>query len=181
MEIIMKECPNCGAEARDDQKFCESCGHDFRNDPVQQPVNYQQMQAAPGQYAGNQQVQTVSGQYSGYQQVSVTDPNNTWQPPSYTQDQGGGFAPAGAPTYGNYVQPVPSDTGFGDWMLTLFLMAIPIVGFILLIIWSAGNSASESKRNWARAQLVWLIIWTILGFVGCVAMVAMFASIFGGF
>lgn len=27
----MKYCPNCGAEAKDEAKFCEYCGHKFEN------------------------------------------------------------------------------------------------------------------------------------------------------
>ena len=55
---------------------------------------------------------------------------------------------------------IPTDavTGTGEWMLTLFLVAIPIVGFIMLLIWSFGSNTAPSKKNWARATLIWTLI-----------------------
>ena len=55
---------------------------------------------------------------------------------------------------------------FLNWLGTYFIMLIPIVGgivfFIMLIIWSVGNNAPESKRNWARATLTFMIIMIII-------------------
>ena len=48
--------------------------------------------------------------------------------------------------------------GFGNWMGTLLIPWIPIVGsfvyIVMLFIWSFGSSAPASKKNWARAQLI---------------------------
>jgi hypothetical protein len=49
----------------------------------------------------------------------------------------------------------------GDWVLTLFLVSIPLVGLILLCVWAFGGGVNESKANWAKATLIWLC----LGFV----------------
>ncbi|MCH3943015.1 MAG: hypothetical protein WAY93_09645 [Atopobiaceae bacterium] len=49
-------------------------------------------------------------------------------------------------------------TGIGGWMGTLFLSWIPIVGFIMVLVWSFSSRTEESKQNWARAQLIWLLI-----------------------
>ena len=50
--------------------------------------------------------------------------------------------------------------GVGEWMLTLFIAAIPCIGFIMLLVWAFSNS--NEKKNWARATLIWAIIGTIL-------------------
>jgi len=54
----------------------------------------------------------------------------------------------------------------GDWMLTIFLMAIPIVNFILLFVWAFGSNTAPSKANWAKATLIWMLIgialWVVL-------------------
>ena len=65
----------------------------------------------------------------------------------------------------------PNDS-VGAWMLTLFLVGIPVVGFIYLLILALGSGGSPAKRNFARAMFIWQII-------GIVATVLMFV-LFGG-
>ena len=45
-----------------------------------------------------------------------------------------------------------------EWVLTLFLSAIPIVNIVLLCVWAFGSKTAESKKNWAKATLIWLIV-----------------------
>jgi len=47
---------------------------------------------------------------------------------------------------------------FGEWFLTLFLMAIPIVNLVLLFVWGFGTNTKASKANWAKASLAWMAI-----------------------
>jgi len=55
---------------------------------------------------------------------------------------------------------MPSDetTTTGQWVLNLFLVAIPLVGLILLFVWAFGSNTAPSKKNWARANLIWILI-----------------------
>ena len=46
----------------------------------------------------------------------------------------------------------------GDWVLTLLICAIPIVGFIMLFVWAFGGGTNPSKANWAKAALIWIAI-----------------------
>jgi len=46
----------------------------------------------------------------------------------------------------------------GDWVLTILIAAIPIVGFVMLFIWGFGGNAPKSKENWAKATLIWIVI-----------------------
>lgn len=48
-----------------------------------------------------------------------------------------------------------------------FLFAIPIVGLILAIVWSF-SSENINRRNYARSQFCWLIIYLVI-FAICVA------------
>jgi len=50
----------------------------------------------------------------------------------------------------------------GDWILSYFLMCIPLVGFIMLFVWAFGDQTKPSKKNWARASLIVQAILTIL-------------------
>lgn len=50
----------------------------------------------------------------------------------------------------------------GNWLVTLLLASIPVVGFILLFVWAFGSDADPSKANWAKATLLWMLIGVIL-------------------
>lgn len=51
-----------------------------------------------------------------------------------------------------------NEVTFGEWFVTLFLMAIPIVNLILLFVWGFGSNTKVSKANWAKASLAWMAI-----------------------
>ena len=53
----------------------------------------------------------------------------------------------------------------GNWFVTILIMAIPVVGLIMLFVWAFGDMAPQSKRNWARAQLIWMLIAFVLVFL----------------
>lgn len=63
--------------------------------------------------------------------------------------------PPQAPQYG-----VESDASLtlGQWVLNLFLTYIPVVNIIMLLIWAFGSTTAPAKKNWARANLIWLVI-----------------------
>ena len=50
----------------------------------------------------------------------------------------------------------------GSWMLTILLASIPLFGLVYILILAFGSGRSASKKNWARATLVWGIIASIL-------------------
>ena len=54
----------------------------------------------------------------------------------------------------------------GNWIVTLIILAIPLVNIIMLVVWSASESTHPSKRSYAQANLV------ILGVVFCIAILA---------
>lgn len=53
----------------------------------------------------------------------------------------------------------------GNWMLVYVLMCIPLVNFIMLLVWAFGSSAPASQSNWAKATLLWMVIFTVIWFV----------------
>lgn len=44
--------------------------------------------------------------------------------------------------------------GVGEWLVTLILTAIPIVGIVMLFVWAFGSNTKPSKANWAKAALI---------------------------
>lgn len=41
-----------------------------------------------------------------------------------------------------------------EWLVTLLITAIPIVGFVMLFVWAFGGNVKPSKANWAKAALI---------------------------
>lgn len=52
-----------------------------------------------------------------------------------------------------------TDMSVGAWVGTLILTAIPVVGFICLIVWAVSSSPEKrSRKNWAIAQFILMLI-----------------------
>ena len=60
--------------------------------------------------------------------------------------------------------PERPDESVGSWMLTLLVCGIPVIGFIYLLVLAFGSSAAPSKRNFARAALIWSLIALVVTF-----------------
>ena len=54
-----------------------------------------------------------------------------------------------------------SPLSVGEFILMLFLTGIPVVGFILLLVWAFSGGVNQNRKNYARATL----ILSIIGFV----------------
>lgn len=85
---------------------------------------------------------------------------NTNQPQQPAPQQIPGTPPqfGAANVYTGQVAPTQSDTSVGQWMLTLFLAALPVIGIIMMFVWAFGSNASPAKANWAKATLLWAAI-----------------------
>ena len=59
-----------------------------------------------------------------------------------------------------------TDMSVGSWIGTLILTAIPIVGFICLIVWAVSSSPEKrARKNWAIAQFILMLIGLVLTIV----------------
>lgn len=72
---------------------------------------------------------------------------------SYPQQQ---YQPSyqAVPPYGYNAQPPEDQEGLGSWILTLFLVSLPLIGFIYLLVLAFGSGNSRAKTNFARASLI---------------------------
>ncbi len=50
----------------------------------------------------------------------------------------------------------------GQWVLTIFLSQLSIVGLILLFVWAFGERKYPSRKNFARAMLIWSLVGVII-------------------
>ena len=39
----------------------------------------------------------------------------------------------------------------GEWIVSLILSYIPLIGLIMLLVWAFGGGTSPTKANWAKA------------------------------
>jgi len=44
------------------------------------------------------------------------------------------------------------------WTLYLFVASIPLVGFIMLLVWAFGNDGNKVRSNWAKGTLIYAAI-----------------------
>ncbi|UJF36234.1 hypothetical protein L0M14_02730 [Paenibacillus hexagrammi] len=47
-------------------------------------------------------------------------------------------------------------------MITILLLAIPLVNIVMLFVWAFGGGANPSKANYAKASLIWAAIGIVL-------------------
>lgn len=131
----MKICPNCNANVEDGMTFCPNCG-------APQEMNSSQ------DYSANMQPDINPAVQAG---TPVAGP--VYQSTPYYDQQ----------MYG--MQMMDQEVSLGDWVLSTFLSWIPLVGFIMLIIWAASSDTKPSKKNWARARLIWMGVAYVLSFL----------------
>lgn len=63
----------------------------------------------------------------------------------------------------------------GEWIVTYIVAGLPIIGFIMTLVWAFGSDAKASKRNWARAALIIMVVGTILFIICFILFAATFA------
>lgn len=54
-------------------------------------------------------------------------------------------------------------TSIGNWIITLIITMIPILNIIMLFVWGFSRNANPTKANWAKAALILIAAWIILG------------------
>ncbi|OOR90827.1 hypothetical protein B0181_04305 [Moraxella caviae] len=52
----------------------------------------------------------------------------------------------------------PKPISLGEWLLTLLILSIPVVNIIALLIWAFSRSTNPSKSNFAKAQLIFIVL-----------------------
>lgn len=73
-------------------------------------------------------------------------------------------------------QPSAEPMSVKDWIITLLITYIPLVGLIMLLVWAFDSSTHPNKKNFAKASLVWMLIGIVLALI----FFALFASMMMG-
>ena len=147
-------CENCGNKLPEGAKFCGGCG--AKTEPVQ-PA-YTAAEPAPMRPDPPPPVYTPSAQTV----------------PSYQQ----AYAPPQPAAYSG--QPGTEPLRVGQYIGMLLLMCVPILGVILLFVWSFGGSVNLNKKNYARSMLIVCAIGLILSIIFGAALTSIIGELLGG-
>ena len=61
----------------------------------------------------------------------------------------------------SYVNDNEKVMSVGDWLLTMLVMAIPLVNVIMVFVWAFG-AGNKNRSNWAKASIiVWLVVFAL--------------------
>jgi hypothetical protein len=156
----MTYCTNCGANVPNDKKFCGECGTpvDVSAAVPQEPEKAEtlHMSAIPEQAAPPKAAHVVSEQAAPLVAAPVA-PVHTAPPVTQTAQSGISEPPKGSPY---------AVMSMGAYIGSAILMSIPVIGWLIGIIWACGGCKNLNKRNYARSYLVFLVIAAVLGVAG---------------
>lgn len=192
----MAFCTFCGAQVPDEIKFCTGCGKPMPPQvKVQQPLQAQPQVQPQVQPQAQPQVQPQP----------VTPP----PPPAYTaptspqlQPQPVYAAPVppppppqpvyAAPPVPPPVYAAPADPNAplppgskyepittGGYIGIMLLMMLPLINFILLLVWACGGCRKVNKTNFARAMLVVMLAGMVLSGIAFLIFGSISGSLFG--
>ena len=63
----------------------------------------------------------------------------------------------------------------GEWMLTLLVLAIPLVNLVMYLVWAFSGMGNVNRRNFCRASIYWFLI--ILGIWLAIVALAVVAGV----
>lgn len=66
----------------------------------------------------------------------------------------------------------------GNWLIIMLIGIIPFVNIVMLFIWAFGNTENTSKRNYARAMLIFYAIGLVLSLIFGSILASMINTIF---
>ena len=83
----------------------------------------------------------------------------------------------GLETQGSNYKPMT----IGDWIITLIITYIPLVGFIMLFVWAFGGGTHPSKKTWAQAVLILMVIGIVLAIIFFGVIASILGNLFSGY
>ena len=75
---------------------------------------------------------------------------------------------------------IRNEVSVGEWVITILIASLPLIGLIMLFVWAFGDASNPSKKNWAIASLIWFAIGIVLVILFFLIFGAFLASMFGG-
>lgn len=75
--------------------------------------------------------------------------------------------------------PIDSQTmSVKDWVLTLIILALPLINIVMLLVWAFGSTGNINRKNYCLASLLMLAI--VIGLSLCFAVLAALVGVAAG-
>lgn len=78
-------------------------------------------------------------------------------------------------------QPMAPVMTMGNWIITMLIMCIPIVNLVMLIVWAASSTENPNRSNWAKAQLIFMVVGIVLYIILAGAIIGAVGGMAGAF
>lgn len=164
-------CPECGAPVKHPRSMPAQNG----NYPPQRPYPSQQQppyggQVDPRAYSGAPRGTTTSPEYyPGYPSAATS----TSAIASMTRPESPTAIPPVSPVVEEVI-PENYDEAYSVWGFigTMIVGAIPLIGFILYLVWAFSSSTNLSKRNYCRAILLMQLFSLLATVIGAAILIA---------
>lgn len=190
------KCTSCGTELQENARFCGTCGTKVEAIPAPAPEAEPVLEAAPAPEPTPSFIPPVEPVAAPVAPVAPPVAPVVPAAPVAAPAPVATAAPAPAPVYTQpaapvYPQQMPVQPqapiqpqqpvndrrtrvmSTGGYMAALFLMSIPVAGFILQIVWAAGAARNLNRRHLARGylflSLIIFAVTVILGLLGASA------------
>ena len=177
----MKKCITCGQEIKDDALFCAYCG--TRNqgdeqgattaqDTVQDTsVNDNQAEdSSDDTVTTDEAAQNIANDPFAYNRMNL---RQAQQVPPMQQMYQPQYGTANTAWQDTNDQPL----SVGGWIATMIVLMIPVVNFIMLLVWAFG-SGNKSRKNYCLASLIIAVVMIALIMVFYIAFGLSAASAF---
>lgn len=82
----------------------------------------------------------------------------------------------------NYYSPPQADPqdvplSMGDYLIMIIAFCVPIVGLVLMIVWSLSSTANTNRKNFSRAMLIVTVIGFILSIIASIFFAGLIAAV----
>lgn len=170
----MTKCPNCAAELDDSIKFCVKCGTKIEQ-PAQEPSvpvveevqekttkKKAEVEVKPEEVKDSSKPAGVKAAtpVAAAPQSAVHIPAQPVAQPVYAAPPQPAYVPA-PPSETKKKNNRPAKEGvvpIRNYFWSTLLFSIPVIGWLCCIITACGGTKYDSKRNWARSLLVWVLV-----------------------
>ena len=189
----MKKCITCGQEIKDDALFCPYCG--TRNqgdeqgaataqDTVQDTsVNDNQADnSSDDTVTTDEAAQNIANDPFAYNRMNLRQaqqvpPMQQYQPQQQVPPMQQYYQPQYGTANTAWQDTNDQPLSVGGWIATMIVLMIPVVNFIMLLVWAFG-SGNKSRKNYCLASLIIAVVMIALIMVFYIAFGLSAASAF---
>lgn len=147
-------CTHCGASIPDNTKFCPKCGN------VVETFSAADLDEAETSVLnqGSNPYNSERNSYGAGNGWADNQPQQQYAPPQqqYTPPQ---------PVYPQTDMSDYQTVSVGGWIGVYFLSWLPLINLIMLFVWAFSGSTKPSLKNYAKAQLILILIGILLAII----------------